>query len=288
MNTHKMQRIASIVPFYSSFFVLVMSMIELKRNKASIKRWVQFYVLTVSTVIILFLLNAVLLPKQMAVVKVICSAAISTVMNFLLVEIQILAKKENLNTISSTASPKGEIKVVFGLVGWLCISVTITLLVVGLIFLRKPHPYQNYVDTNGDDNTSLALITTEDLLTGGMGMYGKRGSGGVGFGEQTHVDLQWADQDYDRIPQRWGFMTGVQTLHATRIKEGILVLNIDSTLTSGNAEIIIIVDGEYYTHVPVNENTTITLDNAEDKTVLVCMGCEAATIDIVVERTILE
>ena len=288
MKIHKMQRIASIVPFYSSFFVLVMSMVELKRRKASIKRWIQFYGLTISVAIILFVLNNFLVPEQMRAVKVIGSVAICTIMNFLLIEIQICAGKECTNTESSTTPRNYELKSTIGLVAWLSISLAITIVVVCIAFLKKPHPYQNYTDTNGEDNASLALITQEDLLSGGMGIYGKHSSGGVGFGNQTHVDFEWADKDYDRIPQYWGFMTGVQTLQATKIDAGKLIIKVDSTLTAGNAEIIILVDGEYYCHIPVNESTTILLEDVAQKNVLVRMGCEAAEIDITVERTIQE
>lgn len=287
MKIHKIQRIASILPFYSSFFVLVMSMVELKRHKASIKRWAQFYGLAVSSFVVLFFLNNFLLPEQMKIAKVIGSAVISTTMNFLLVEIQIRAWKERVNDESSAALRKVETKVTIGLIGWLIISLTITIVFVCIVLIRKPHPYQNYVDLNGKDNTSLAIITQEDIISGGKGIYGKNSSGGVGFGAQTNVGLDWTEQDYDRVPQRWGFMTGVQTLQATKINEGTLILKIDSTLTTGNAEIVIVVDGKYYSHVPVNENVTLTLDDVAGKTVLVCMGCEAAGIDITVERTIL-
>lgn len=286
MKIHKIQRFACLVPFFSSFFILVISMFQLKRYKASIKRWFQFYGLAISTFLLLFVLNNSVLLEQL-VAKLIVSACITTAMNFLFIEIQIRAWNESVakDLIDTCQKPKQ--KGLIGLVGLLGLILTITTIFMGVLLLRKPHPYKDYADTNGETDTSLALITQEDLLSGGKGIYGKGSSGGVGYGEQTRVGLNWSECDYDRIPQHWKFMTGVQTLQATKTDAKKLVLEIDSKLVSGNAEVIIIVDEQYYCHVPVNECATIALENISGKTVLVRMGCEAAEIDIAVTRTIL-
>ena len=77
-------------------------------------------------------------------------------------------------------------------------------------------------------------------------------------------------------------------MHASKIESGTLILDISSELTAGNAEIILLVDDQYHSHVPVGGKQTVTLDDVAGKTVLVRIGCEAAQLELTVERRIEE
>ena len=74
-------------------------------------------------------------------------------------------------------------------------------------------------------------------------------------------------------------------LQATKISGNALTLNINSSVESGNAEIVIIVNGEYYCSVDVNKNQSITLQNIANKEILVKLAGEEAKMKIDVTRS---
>lgn len=148
-------------------------------------------------------------------------------------------------------------------------------------------PYHEMEDTNGPADTSLAIITEEELIAGNMGGYGYK-SVSSGHGDSTEVTGEFSDVDYEKRSCRWEKTSGGWTVHSSKIESGTLILDISSELTTGNAEIIILVDGQYYTHVPVGNKQTVVLDDVAGKTVLVRIGCEAAQFKITVERRIEE
>jgi hypothetical protein len=59
---------------------------------------------------------------------------------------------------------------------------------------------------------------------------------------------------------------------------------VSSQLEEGNLEIIIVVDGEYYAHVPINQTSSVALSDIAGKTVLVKMAAESAKVSVVVKR----
>jgi hypothetical protein len=152
---------------------------------------------------------------------------------------------------------------------------------------ESARPYHEMEDTNGPADTSLALITQEELIAGNLGGYAYK-SAYFGHGESTKVTGKFADVDYERRSCRWGKTSGAWTIHSSKIENGTLILDITSELTTGNAEIIILVDGQYHSHVPVGGKQTVMLEDVAGKTVLVRVGCEAAQMEITVERRIEE
>lgn len=172
-------------------------------------------------------------------------------------------------------------------------AVLTTLLVLYVAFVlygiytlgESTRPYHKMQDTNGPEDTSLALITQEELIAGNLGGSAYM-SVSSGHGESTKVTGEFADVDYERRSCRWGKVSGGFTVHSSKIESGTLILEITSELTAGNAEIIILVDGQYHSHVPVGGTHTVTLDDVAGKTVLVRIGCEAAQLELTVERRI--
>ena len=55
-------------------------------------------------------------------------------------------------------------------------------------------------------------------------------------------------------------------------------------MESGNVEIVIIIDGEYYCSVDVNQDQSITLQNVSNKEVIVKLAGEEAKMKIDVTR----
>ncbi len=50
-------------------------------------------------------------------------------------------------------------------------------------------------------------------------------------------------------------------------------------------EIVVIVDGQYYDHIPINKSSSIVLSNVADKLVVVRIGAESAKMKVTVKRT---
>ena len=73
-------------------------------------------------------------------------------------------------------------------------------------------------------------------------------------------------------------------LQATKIFVNTLTLNINSFVESGNAEIIILIDGEYYCSVDVNQSRSIILQDISNKEVIVKLAGEDAKITMNVSR----
>lgn len=180
--------------------------------------------------------------------------------------------------------------ITLGIVGGAVLTTLFVLYVVFVLYyiIFLPRPYDGVTDTNGLVDTSLAIITQEEIINGEQACSAYNVSGGVGRGEKTKAEIQWEDLDYDQIHYKFGKITGIKTMHASKIESGTLILDISSELTAGNAEIIILVDDQYHSHVPVSGKQTVTLDDVAGKTVLVRIGCEAAQLELTIERRIEE
>lgn len=288
MKLHKIEKISCIIPFYSLFFISIVTMVELKRNKASKKRWLQVQGVLTLTFLLVGIIFACIPADAPEYIRWIVCAIISTGGNFLLIEIQRRAwlerpkEEPDLIPIQSEKKSKKGLWITLGIVG--TIFFMIIVVAGAILYGESNNPYSKLEDTNGPENTSLAYITKEAMLTDeehGSSWFVSEGQ----YGEQTNAK-KYRNDDYDRIHFSAKKSSGISTKQATKIEEGTLTLKITSELTKGNAEIIIVIDGEYHSSVPLNETYTITLDDIAGKTVLVRMGCEAAEIDVTVERTI--
>lgn len=165
----------------------------------------------------------------------------------------------------------------------LCIAVptiVITLILVTVIVLSTP----KFVDTNGSDNFALTEITREDILKQDNNYRSSMESEKHSGFHTNFIGRKLRDCDYDSISKSFGKVYGVLILQATKIFSNTLTLHINSSVESGNAEIIILIDGEYYCSVDVNENHSITLQDISNKEVIVKLAAEDAKIKIDVNR----
>ena len=167
----------------------------------------------------------------------------------------------------------------------LCISipavVIVAILIAGIISSASE---SKFIDTNGPENFSLTEITRDEILSKDnnyrSSMVSERHSG-----HHTNIiGTRLRDCDYDYISRSFGKIYGVVILQATKISGNTLTLNINSSVESGNAEIVIIVDGEYYCSVEVNQAQAVTLQNVSNKEVIVKLAGEGAKMKIDVTR----
>ena len=167
----------------------------------------------------------------------------------------------------------------------LCITIpAVAALLIALAVIISVASSSKFVDTNGPENFSLTEITRGEILSKDnnyrSSMVSERHSG-----HHTNIiGTRLRDYDYDYISRSFGKIHGVVILQATKISGNTLTLNISSSVETGNAEIVIMVDGEYYCSVDVNQDRSITLENISDKEVIIKLAGEGAKIKIDVSR----
>lgn len=141
-------------------------------------------------------------------------------------------------------------------------------------------------DQNGSEDTSLAVLSQEDIVEGGkctMTAHSQKK-----YGNASQAGSQYDDVDGGTVSHSFGKVSGVCTVHATKTSAQTLTLTITSTLKSGNMELAVIVDGEYYCNVPINQTTQIVLEDVRGKTVFVRLGGESAKAEVSVSRSYAE
>lgn len=158
-----------------------------------------------------------------------------------------------------------------------CILVAV-LVVAGLICGVT----QQIPDQNGDKDTALAVLTREDIINGKNCAMLNHSM--TGTGSRSNAQSSYADVDYTAVYHQYGKLSGVQTAHATKTSGQRVTLTVTTTLESGNMEVAILIDGEYYCCVPLNQTVQITLDDICGKTVLVRVAGESAKGTVSVTR----
>lgn len=270
----KTQRILSIIPFFSSFFVFIVTMIELKRKKASLRFWIVFAVIFFLSGFFVYLLDSVIMAEMHFVLKTLASGILLAAANILCVELQ--AKCGQTNDVCKQSPSRTTIII--------CISAGVFLLGIVATVVLSFSFTSGIPDTNGEQDTRLASLTMGDLLsdTDSFSAFGSRYSFS---GSKSNVDENLQKVDRDVCEYQFRKISGIKTLQATKVDSDTLTIEIDSTLSAGNAEIVILIDGEYYTHVVLNQIDAIVIHQVSNKLVKVQMGAESAELSVTVSRS---
>ena len=116
---HKIQKISSIIPFYSTYVILFITMFQLKKHKASFKLWSLFHLNFVVSGLLLFILNSVIMTGQHLILNYIASGLLLAITNLVCVELQIKSTEEK--NVSSN--------------GYLIMNIVTWILVIGVSFV---------------------------------------------------------------------------------------------------------------------------------------------------------
>lgn len=273
---HKLQRISSIIPVWSTFVIVIVTMVELKRRKAPVKLWVYFILTFFLFGIVVCLVNAFIMTGQHIVLNVIVSGLILAIANILFVDFQVMSTQPQCN--------KGDAKFNKKIVIY-CIAAGAVIVGVTIVLSALLAPSVDIEDSNGSENTSLAVIDTKDILssTNNFSVFSSNVSQS---GEHTGVVGKLKEYDYDEVIFRCEKISGIKTLQVTKATSDQMTLEIDSQLDAGNMEIIIIVDGEYYDSVATNKVNSVVLTDIIDKTVIVKIAAESAKMNISIKRLV--
>ncbi len=156
-------------------------------------------------------------------------------------------------------------------------------LAIGLIVMFLTP--SDFVDTNGPENFALVELTREDIIKSDK-KYSASMESIKRSGARTYVvGTKFREYDRDSIAASFGKIHGFTVLQATKIFGNTLTLNINSSVEKGNAEIIVIVEGEYYCSVPINQNQRITIQDISGKEILVKLAGEDAKVKVDIVRS---
>ncbi len=159
-------------------------------------------------------------------------------------------------------------------------AIAIVLILIGIIVLSA----SKFIDPNGPDNFALAEITRDDILKLDNNYTSSVVSQKHSGFHTNIIGTRLRECDYDSISKSFGKLQGILILQATKITSNNLTLSINSFVESGNAEIIIVIEGEYYCSVDVNRNQLITLQDISNKEVIVKLAGEDAKMKVDVNR----
>ena len=146
------------------------------------------------------------------------------------------------------------------------------------------HQNNSIADTNGSANFSLNTLTQEDILSERYG-YTMYASSTRGEGNSTNVGYEWEEEDRDLRSMSAKSFSGVTVLQSTKVNTDTLMLDINSTVDSGNFRIVITVDGVFYDDVEINQNVRVELNNIQNKTILIKLAGESAAFQASVTRS---
>ena len=268
----RIQIISSIIPFWSTIFVAVATMIKLKRRVASTKIWLYFVLTFFLSGISVYFLNTVIMTGKHPLLNIIASGLILTVTNVLFVDFQIMCDQIERPKATKTHSMQLAI---------CCTIAMIICIVVSLFSLLSPSV--NIEDINGRENTKLGLIKMDEIISTNN-HYSAFSSHTLKTGSCTNVTGRLKDYDYQECSFSCKKISGIMTLQATKTTCKHITLEISSQLEEGNMEIVIVIDGEYYSHIPINQNNLIALSDIAGKTVVVKVAAESAKLSVSVKR----
>ena len=193
-----------------------------------------------------------------------------------------LANDESNSEIDSSLEEHTKKNLKLPLIIAISVVLLLSLIAVGVVMIIRS---MDVVDTNGPDNFALTEITMEDILSNKTGYSSMNASSSYSGYHTEFIGDHYIHSDYDKITKSFGKVKGTMILQATKIYKDTLTLEIESIIESGNAEIVVIVDGEYYQSAELNKKHTMTLKNIYGKEVIVKLAAEGAKIKVSVKRS---
>lgn len=167
---------------------------------------------------------------------------------------------------------------------WLLLAVAALVCAGAVLAAMLFSSVQEVEDLNGPDDHSLTSITLEEIIST-TGDYTAIMSSTSSSRGDTGVEGRLRDYDCDDCRFQCRSISGIRTLQATVAQSDTLTLEFDITLTAGNLEIVILIDGEYHCHVDIDGPQTVVLEDVAGKTVVVRMGAEDAEVEVSVRRS---
>lgn len=285
-NSKRWQRLLCLVPFVSTVIILIVTYVKLAKRKVDFKKWLSLIGIMAGATLLVFVANRYLLTGDFPFLNWLLSAVVFTGANLGMIDLQ---TKGQMNEVTEAQEKKS----VFSRKKTDAIIIVILAVVILAVFcglvlpalIRAFRFESKYEDLNGEDDYSLCVITEENVLQGTdceMWM-----SGSSFDGNPTNVEgLQGEDVDWDECYYQAEIFDGVCVAQATRTDQETITLSLTSTVTQGNFEIFILIDGEIYGQVSANCEKELQLNGIQNRDVLVVIAGEGANFTFAVIRTV--
>lgn len=281
----KTQLYLSVIPIYSTLFIYVSTIVVMLKNKVNFKSQLRFAALFFASSISAYMLYSAGIMLKVHILLILLVVGIElAIFNYLLVKFQCECIKSNEKIINKSFKKHSlDNKKIKSTI--LSVLFIVLLCVGGFVLLSRTFNERTIEDTNGADVFDLNTITIEEILNVKNNSI-MRLIPTIGYeGKQTNIiDDDYEECDYDHVILKTRSFSGIKTAQATFLSVDTLQLEVTSNITSGNFEIVVIVDGEYYANMEINKTSTLTLDNVANKVVLVKIAGEDADMDIEITR----
>lgn len=276
----KAQKASSIVPFFSTFFITLATMIEFKKRRASTKLYIQAIVSVAASFIVAFFVNQWVLTGQHQILNYIAMGLLFLPANLYMVELQVRSQTEEHQHSGTDEKVTGKhtrkYRVYLGAAG--AVGVMALAMILALLI-----PLPQIEDLNGVNNTALAQIAMEEIVSTDRD-YTAQMPRMYHDGAHSEAGGAYQDIDYERVQYKCKKFSGVYTIQATRVADHQVTVEIDSTLTSGNLEFFIFIDGQFHMRLAGNKDHSILLDDVAGKLILLKIGGESAEFAVTISR----
>ena len=276
----KIQLWLSVIPFWSTIFIVFVTMCVIKKHKPrSVVEWGKFMLTFFGGNIVAYLISNYVMAVQNTVLNIVVEGTILFLANFLFVAQQYKCEQNPDEQGERKNSNKFTYVILFA------IPLVIALVLVGIKIVQSLSLHSDYViaDTNGPDS-SLAVITEDEIINSSRKLTMLAFSENF-VGTQTNVTGDLAKYDYDISSFSASAISGIRTMQATLTDSDSLTLTIMSINEEGNLEIFILIDGEIHSKIPINDEVSVTLEGISGKTVVVRFGAESAKGKVKVTRS---
>lgn len=272
----KIQKWCSFVPCVSTVFIVIVTMLTMKRHHASPKQWLKVVLIFFASMLVASFVSTFLMTGQHMLLTLIVNTLILAIPNLLYVDIQSRCTSQTLEQ-SKPASKKPI------LIGGIVLSAVMSAVVLGVFIYSLVTPGYTVEDINGVEDSSLAVITLEEIVSKKEYYSSKKVSYGTD-GDDSDITGNLDQYDYDECRYTVALFSGIKIIQATKTDSDTLTLKFSTERQSGNLEIVVIVDGEYYCHVDATGTQSVTLAGVSGKTILVKVAGESAQFKITVDR----
>ena len=275
----KIQLWLSVIPFWSTIFIVFVTMGVIKKHKPrSVVEWGKFMLTFFGGFIVAYLFSNYVLTGQNTVLNIVVEGLILFVANLLFVAQQYKCEQN--------PDEQGERKNInkFTYVILFAIPLVIALIFVGAKISQSLSLHADYtIPDMSVGSTSLAVITEDEIINSSRQLTMLSFSEDF-EGAQTNVTGDLAKYDYDISSFSASAISGIRTMQATLTDSDSLTLTIMSINEEGNLEIFILIDGEIHSRIPINDEVSVTLEGISGKTVVVRFGAESAKGKVKVTR----
>ena len=275
----KIQLWLSVIPFWSTIFIVFVTMGVIKKHKPrSVVEWGKFMLTFFGGFIVAYLFSDYVLTGQNTVLNIVVEGLILFVANLLFVAQQYKCEQNPDEQGERKNSNKFTYVILFA------IPLVIALIFVGAKISQSLSLHADYtIPDMSVGSTALAVITEDDIINSSRQLTMLSFSEDF-EGAQTNVTGDLAKYDYDISSFSASAISGIRTMQATLTDSDSLTLTIMSINEEGNLEIFILIDGEIHSKIPINDEVSVTLEGISGKTVVVRFGAESAKGKVKVTR----